>query len=249
MTSDVSTVLWKELSENLARRAKGSGPPGARPQAVMSAGFGAFFAWQIGPAWAGLPAIAMASMQAALAVMNTVPDSFAGERDRKTLEALLTSRLSDRSILLGKLAAAAVLGIAAGALVLVAGLISVNVKPHSGGVILYSPLDVVAAVGAAALVATVLGNVGVLASLRASSVMAAQRGMVLGIVGVGAAVAALGSALPQGWTTELERLAEEAGTDSPALLVAVGLAVLISLNLALFTLSKRLFRRPRLVGA
>jgi ABC-2 type transport system permease protein len=172
----------------------------------------------------------MTALVSAMAVMNTVPDSFAGERDRKTLETLLTSRLSDRSFLLGKLAAATVLGVAAGILLLVVGLIVVNVKPHSGGIVLYSPLDVVAAVGVAALVSMVLANVGVLASLRAPSVMASQRGIVLGLAGGVALVTALVSALPKGWTTDLDRLATEASAESPVLLVAVGAAVLLLLN-------------------
>jgi len=64
----------------------------------------------IGSGYVGLPAVAITVMAALLIVMSIVPDSFAGERDRATLETLLASRLPDRAILLGKVAAATLAG-------------------------------------------------------------------------------------------------------------------------------------------
>ncbi len=51
--------------------------------------------------WAALPIILTGAM---------ITDSIAGERERQTLETLLTSRLPDRAILLGKVAAITLLG-------------------------------------------------------------------------------------------------------------------------------------------
>jgi len=67
---------------------------------------GIYLPWQNGPEWARTPLLPAAlSWLPLLLVGALVADSFAGERERKTLETLLASRLSDRAILLGKIAA------------------------------------------------------------------------------------------------------------------------------------------------
>ncbi len=176
MTSDVGTVIWKELREGLVHRAQdGGGGGGIRSIAIGAVAFGVFVSWTTGRNWTGLPAIAVAALLACLTVTTIVPDAFAGERDRKTLETLLTSRLSDRAILFGKVASATLIGLGAAVIALLAAIITVNLRSHPGGIILYTSLELVAALGAAALVSAVIANVGVLASLRAPSVMSAQK--------------------------------------------------------------------------
>ncbi len=73
--------------------------------------------------------------------------------------------------------------------------------------------------------------------------------MMFGLGGAIGAVALGFTALPAGWQTSLERMAEEAGTDSPLLLVAIGAAVLLLLNWAVFSLTVSMFRRPKLIRA
>jgi len=250
VTSDVGTVIWKELREGLVHRTSdGGGGGGIRSIGTGAVVFGIFVSWSAGQSWTGLPAVATATLLACLAVVTIVPDSFAGERDRKTLETLLTSRLSDRAIMLGKVAAASLIGTGAAAVALLVAIITVNVRSHSGGILVYSPLELIAALGAAALVSAVIANVGVLASLRAPSVMSAQKAMMFGLGGAISVVALLFTALPAGWKTSLERLAAEIGTDSPLLLVAVGAAVLLLLNWAVFAVTVSMFRRPKLIRA
>ena len=69
--------------------------------------------------WAWLPL---------MLVMAVVADSFAGERERHTLETLLASRLSDAAILLGKVAAAVVFAWGMLLLVAVMSLLTVNIS-------------------------------------------------------------------------------------------------------------------------
>jgi len=60
-------------------------------------------------------------------VMGVIAYSFAGDRERHTLETLLASRLSNRAILLGKIAAAVGYALRVTLLSLAAGLVTVNV--------------------------------------------------------------------------------------------------------------------------
>ena len=73
----------------------------------MIAVFGVFLPLQNGASWVTSP-ITMVywAWMPLMLVTGVIADSFAGERERHTLETLLASRLPDRAILLGKVAAA-----------------------------------------------------------------------------------------------------------------------------------------------
>ena len=105
MIRDAGTVAWKELREGIDRRGGGGRFGGAGVLLVTVAVFGLVIPLSIGESYVGVPMIGLTVAAAVLMVMSIVPDSFAGERDRGTLETLLASRLPDRAILLGKVAA------------------------------------------------------------------------------------------------------------------------------------------------
>lgn len=244
---DFGTVLWKEVRDNQIRPRRG-----ARFGGLVSTIFNLFVLGVIVPSsaaddWTGVPAIAVAAAAAAMIVVTTVPDSFAGERDRKTLETLLTSRLPDGAILMGKVTSATLLGLAMAALVLVVSLVTANVADHHTTFQMYSPLEVVAALGAALLAGGLAANVGVMVSLRASSATAAARALTLGLFALVFGLTALFATLPRNWKSDLERLADEAGVDSALVVVLIGAAVLIVVNVGLFAISSRRFRRPKLI--
>ena len=71
-----------------------------------------------------------------LAVVVTAPDSFAGERERKTLRTLLAGRLTDRAILWGKMGFAILLGTGTMLGTLVLALFVVNVSAGGDDLIL-----------------------------------------------------------------------------------------------------------------
>jgi len=114
-----------------------------------------------------------------LIVAVTIPDSFAGERERNTLETLLASRLPDRSILFGKWIVSVIfaLAITYGALIL--GLVTVNIKFWGDGLLFYSLIVGIANIVLSILMATVVAGAGILISLRAKTVQGAAQTLMM----------------------------------------------------------------------
>ena len=109
MIRDVRTIIWKEIKEILGRRGLLKG--GKAGIFIMLACFGVFMPLQFGRQWLASPmAMVYWAWVPFLLVSGVVADSFAGERERHTLETLLASRLPDRAILAGKIGAALVYG-------------------------------------------------------------------------------------------------------------------------------------------
>jgi len=134
--SDILSIAWKERKMLFRYR-------GGRMRFVLtmlSPVMLAFYAsWSTGIRWVELPIPAVpAALVAVLAVIIVVPESFAGERERHTLETLLSTRLSDSSIIFGKMLVAVVLAMILVAVVLVLGLITVNLFHYSGQILLYT---------------------------------------------------------------------------------------------------------------
>lgn len=116
-----------------------------------------------------------------IAVM-TVADSFAGERERKTLETLLATRLPDRSIFIGKLLAVLLYTAVLLLAVDVSVLVVVNLADPAPEVFLFSP-PILFALGPLALAVTLfVANVGLLVSLRVRTVRAVQQLCSFGIL-------------------------------------------------------------------
>ena len=170
---DIWTVMlkeWKELS------LWDGGWSSILSLAAFVALIGVFLPWQVGPPWITAPWVMLFWSWMPLFLVTTITaDSFAGERERRTLETLLATRLPDWAILFGKVGAA-VAWVWAGTLIcLPTGVVTVNLSRPTGGLLLYEPGGVVG-IAAVALLAGVLGSaLGVLVSLRASSVRQAQQ--------------------------------------------------------------------------
>ena len=165
MIGDILTVALKEWKEYLA----GSGLRGGRAGlVVVLIVFGVMLPLQRGIEWLGSPMLIVAwAWVPLMLVVGVVADSFAGERERHTLETLLASRLSDRTILLGKVAAAVGYGWGSTMVMAAASIVSVNAA-HWKGRVAFLPL--MTAVGAPVfsfLTAMAAACAGVLVSLRA----------------------------------------------------------------------------------
>ena len=109
-------------------------------------------------------------------------DTFAGERERDTLEALLASRLPDRAILLGKTAAVAAYGWAVTSLCGLTGAAAVWFS-SGGQAAVFSAQTVLALPLLSFLAAWYVACLGVLISLRAQSVHQAQQWMSVAMLG------------------------------------------------------------------
>jgi ABC-2 type transport system permease protein len=109
----------------------------------------------------------------------TIPGSFAGERERKTLETLLASRLPDRAILIGKWSVSVVFAWLVTAASLLLGLVTVNIKFWGGGLLFYSPTVAIGDLLISLLMATTVAGAGVLISLRANTVQQASQTLMM----------------------------------------------------------------------
>src|SRR6478752_7294867 len=104
MIRDFLTVFWKEWKEILPVRSA-SGASLLRP--FMPVAFiGILLPLQMGAqTYYGPASLLFFTFISFVAVLVVIPDAFAGERERHTLETLLATRLPDHSILIGKFAA------------------------------------------------------------------------------------------------------------------------------------------------
>ncbi|NOY10428.1 MAG: ABC transporter permease [Spirochaetes bacterium] len=242
MISDILTVMWKEGKEIMAYL---SGRSKLSPLIFVSV-FGLFLPFQMGKIWVESPMVLVYSGWAALFLVNSIiADSFAGERERYTLETLLASRLSDRSILFGKILVAVVYGCGMTWLSLLIALVPVNLMHGQGGLLLY-PLTVGSGiVGFSLAGAGLAASAGVLISLRAATVRQAQQTlsittMLLLFVPVFGV-----QALPYGWKARIVE-ALTAVDATRVVIAAIGLLVLLDIGLLAIAMAR--FKRSRLIS-
>jgi len=180
MLKDIQTILWKEWKELLT----GRGVRGGWLNIVIMLGaFGIFLPYQFGPGLVTSPfSLAVWLWVPAFLVLQVIADSFAGERERHTLETLLASRLSDRAILLGKITAAMTYGCGLSIVSLVLGLVTINLAFGQAQLILY-PLETSLGILAFTLLSGGLtATLGVFISLRAATVRQAYQVMSIAIM-------------------------------------------------------------------
>ncbi|MFH0946849.1 MAG: ABC transporter permease [Planctomycetota bacterium] len=168
--------MWKEWRGMFRQR-------GGRMRTFMTlviplAFFAVYCPWEAGERWLeGGPSILASIAVPLLMVMLVVSDSFAGERERHTLETLLASRLSDWSILLGKVLFAVCMAWGLVWIILALGLLTVNVAHWEGRVVFYSAQCLAFNLVLGLLTSLCATGAGVLISLRAGTVQEAQQTM------------------------------------------------------------------------
>lgn len=174
MIHDVWTVArkeWLEIADQLLRFKRGGWSI-----LLVILFLGVFSPLQLGVSWLSSPLmffywpILTSSMTSSL-----IADAIAGERERHTLETLLASRLSDTSVILGKIVAAVMYGFAFASVNLLVGWVVLNIR-HGRGAVLLMPGDrVVALLSLIAAGATFIAGIGVFVSQRAATVRQAQQ--------------------------------------------------------------------------
>jgi len=174
MLTDITTIIWKETREFITLR------PGLRGGwtglLIIIAVFGILFPLQSGRDWLSAPTtVLMWAWLPFILVNSVVADSFAGERERNTLETLLASRLSDRAILIGKISSAIAYGWGISLIGVVVGLVTVNISQWGGEFLFFPPLICLAIITSSFLVAWLAAGLGVMVSLKAASVRQAQQ--------------------------------------------------------------------------
>jgi len=243
MIYDAFTIMWKEWKELF--RLRGSLKGGSLGVLIFLCVFGIFLPLQMGRQWVETPALLMLWIWVPLfLVTSVIADAFAGERERDTLETLLASRLSDTAILFGKIAAAVGYGWGLTLISLMLGTVSINLAHASDEFLFYSPIMCIGIFAWSFLGAGLTACVGVLISLKASTVRQAQQVLSIAIMML-LIIPMFGfKALPESWRHWIETKMSLLTMDETVFFVT---AVLMLFNLLFLGLAIRRFRRARLI--
>jgi ABC-2 type transport system permease protein len=242
MIADIGTIMWKEFKELFHRRGRFRG--GSIGVLIFVFGFGVLMPLQSGPGWVESPiALVFWAWMPYLLVSSVTADTFAGERERHTLETMLASCISDRALLIAKIGSAVAYGWGLTLANILVGLVAVNVAFSEGNLLMFPPATMLGILGISLLVAVFGAGLGVTISLRAATVRQAQQTMGTIMFVVVIPLFAL-PMLPEEWKARAFQLV--ANTDLAAILLAVGAAfIVIDTALVFFAMSR--FKRARLI--
>ena len=252
--TDILTVARKELREIVGG---GSGRKGLFRELFFVFLFGVFFPLSQAEAWrsGAVPSVFVFMIPLFLAGPY-IADTFAGERERKTLETLLATRLPDSSIYLGKILAVCTYAWAVTQLILLASLIALNLVGGGAAETAESSRWFVypSSVWAGALVgsyasALFISGIGTFISLRSETVRAAHQAMMLPlfvlVFGGSFGLGALWRALPADTQVSMAMWASKiSGLEAMLGIVTILLVV----DLFLLRLGVRRFRRSKLIA-
>jgi ABC-2 type transport system permease protein len=244
MLTDITTIIWKESREFITVRPGFRG--GWTGLLIILAVFGILIPLQLGRDWLSAPTtILMWAWLPFILVNSVVADAFAGERERQTLETLLASRLSDRSILIGKICSAIVYGWGITLIGILVALVTVNISNWNGEFLFFPPMIGLAIFTLSFLVAWLAAGIGVMVSLRAASVRQAQQTLSVAFLVLFIPLLLL-PLLPD----ELRVTAQNAltGIDLQMVIIIVTLSLLL-VDLVLLAVAFRRFKRADLILA
>jgi ABC-2 type transport system permease protein len=253
MITDIWTVMVKEWREYLAGTGTGGGSGRGRGVIALLLIIGVISI--LLPLQEGrdlltspIPVIVDGLYLPIIILLNLVADSFAGERERHTLETLLASRLSDRAILFGKVAASVGFG---WSLSMVAALIQAviaNLSPKNagtGGGLAFYPLgSIVAIVVLGLLTALLASSAGCLVSLRASSTRQAQVNLGVGFMVLIFVPFIVLQLLP---SQTRSGILDALNAATPGQVFLVFVVVLLVVDIVLVGITLALFQRARLI--
>lgn len=243
MLTDILTVLQKELTELLLQR--GQGRSTSIRMLIFVGVFGILLPLQNGIEGVQSPVnLAFWAWIPYMLVSGVTADTFAGERERHTLETLLASRLSDRAILFGKLAAVVVYGWGITLAAIVLSLVTVNLAYWQGTPTLYPPDLFAVIVANSLLIAVFAAGLGIAISLRAATARAAQQTMSVIMFVLLIPLFAL-SFLPREILATIFTFLD--GLNPPQIIAAV-LAFLLAFDGGLLAYALKQFQRAKLVS-
>lgn len=244
MIREIGTVVWKERKAVVRQ-------PGSRTRILFTIGvpigvFALYAPLSAGPDWVRQPdSLFIAVFVPMLFAMVTTPDSFAGEKERRTLSTLLTSPLSDRGILFGKVTFNVALAWAFALATLLIAIVAENIANSDGGLLMLTPLLLAADLLISFLIAVLAVSVGVLTSLRSVTVQQAQQTLAAVLFSVplvlGPVLFLVASRWPE-WGPQ-EILSD---VDPAVALIGVTLT-LLAIDVSLLTVGTIRFRRDRLI--
>lgn len=237
MLTDIFTVFWKEAKVQFRGKTKKSTLFRSLLAPIILAGV---FPITWGADWVKeFPPLIIAVIAPALIVGIMIPDSFAGERERHTLDTLLSSRLPDRAILFGKMLLPVLTGWGAAIIFNLFSLIIVNIFHGQGRVLFFSPTTTVSIVVLSFLVATLMAGGGVITSLSAPTAQEAAQKLMTFILIPAIAL----QILPMLFMDQLLQIIQV--LDGKQVLVVFGLCLMM-IDIYLFLIATRKFQRSEI---
>ena len=245
MIADILTLIWKERKALLR-------PQGGRFQSgmmwLMPVMLSILLPLQIGEKFLSTPFVLILTFIVPIVIIAvTIPNSFAGERERHTLETLLASRLPDRTILFGKLVVPVVFAWTVLGIAHILALAIFNTAHWNGSLQFHPPTLLLGIIGLGLMLPLVAAEVGVFISLRAATVQSATQALfmvlflpIIVLQIVGAVVIGTGQDRIQGILDTLETL------NWTVVLILLLAGLLIATVLLLTAVTAR-FQRARLI--
>jgi ABC-2 type transport system permease protein len=234
--SDLWTMLWKETKDLLFQ---GGWAAFIRPGIIIAV-MGIVLPLQMRSDWFTFSPIevTLVIFISFFFILNFIGDAIAGEHERHTLETLLASRISDRSILLGKVIVTVGYAWAMVIVSLLLGALVLNMTNGTGAWAFYTPVGLLFYLFALSLLTSLLvASGGVLISLHSATVRQAQQTLIL-------CTLVFGVALGLGLNAAGASLFLALSNNQILLLI---LAVLAILDTILFGIALASFKRARLI--
>ena len=234
--SDLWTMLWKETKDLLFQ---GGWAAFIRPGIIIAV-MGIVLPLQMRSDWFTFSPIevTLVIFISFFFILNFIGDAIAGEHERHTLETLLASRISDRSILLGKVIVTVGYAWAMVIISLLLGALVLNMTNGTGAWAFYTPVGLLFYLFALSLLTSLLvASGGVLISLHSATVRQAQQTLIL-------CTLVFGVALGLGLNAAGASLFLALSNNQILLLI---LAVLAILDTILFGIALASFKRARLI--
>ena len=254
MIADAVTILWKEWRETI--RQPGWPIPGWASILVAPTAIGAYAAHKV-PVLVASQGINIAIGVGTMMMLGLVGETFAGERERRTLEPMLCTPLSESGILAGKVAAVLLYGWTAAALCMAAAFAWLSVTEPVVHIDGRSAIHFILSIPLALPGTSLIALAGVLVSLRCATVKQAQLVLYMSLMGLTVA-----SLLLVGGLSSLN--SPDVGEPSPIISATfafvrwvrtdvggasrpfVGAVLLISANVLLFRIALANFKRDRM---
>lgn len=244
MTEDILTVMWKE-SKGLLRYSS-SRWKGILILLAPIALFGVVFPIQFRDEWLTSGwSVAVSVITPLMLIATTIAESFAGERERHTLETMLASRLPDGAILAGKLLTSILFGWGMTLFLLLVSLVVVNILVWNGELQIYHPYILWINISVSLLMSVMVASLGILISLRSKTVQSAAQTIMLMLF----MPFLLGQAVVFLLPTFLPRETVKAFLDNLDfnMIMLVFLGVLLAVDIGLLLGAIARFQRPRLI--
>jgi ABC-2 type transport system permease protein len=253
MIVDTWTVMLKEWREYLAGSSAGGGSGRGRGVIAILLIIGVIsilLPLQMGRALltSAAPVIVDGLYLPIIILLNLVADSFAGERERHTLETLLASRLSDRAILFGKVGASVAFGWSLAMLAALVQAVVANLSPNNAGsgsgLAFYPAGSVVAIVALGFLTALLASSAGCLVSLHATSTRQAQVNLGVGFMVLIFVPFIVVQLLPHPMQSAI---LGALNSTNPGQVFLIFVVVILVVDVVLLVISLALFQRSRLI--